>query len=536
MKPKLLLGSLLVLILAACMPPVFYNRPAESPHIRVGILEDAEKQLFTAIGDLRVLDETGKAVGLLEAGDWQVQILEGRPADKLFFLKVLSVKDSYSAEEKIRELKKLGHPAFSRSVGRKLTFNERSIIDNRLFIVYLEQVFISHENAAAYQKKTNAVFSSQIVKEYNGKATGILVLKNTQNGKIFQFPHTIRLTDNEIILRDLPVGEGFHWETKETRKYAGIVEFNLSPAAKITIINEIPIERYLRGVVPSEMPASFPAEALKAQAVAVRTIAFQKMGMAHVEQDFDVCDDVHCQSYRGILAENEQTDLAVAGTYGIVLTSGMGLANTVYSAMCGGHTEDAENVWNGAAPDYLKGVLDFSNKKYTTLGDYLKTEENVRKWLSSEPTTFCNQSTAPIPPLAEGSRKYFRWQVSYSNAELREIISQKSGQNIGNVQELIPLERGVSGRIKSLKVVGSAKTILLEGELKIRQTLARSTLFSACFIIEKRANDQFEFIGAGFGHGVGMCQYGAAGMALKGKNFQEILKHYYPGTMLNSLY
>lgn len=536
MKKKLRLGFLLVLIGVACMPPAFYNRPAESPHIRVGILEEAEEQLFTATGDLRVLDETGKAVGLLEAGDWQVQILEGRPAEKLFFLKVLSVKDSYSAEEKIRELKKLGHPAFSRSVGRKLTFNERSIIDNRLFIVYLEQVFISNENATEYQKKTNPIFPSQIVKEYNGKAGGILVLKNTQNGKIFQFAHTIRLTDSEIILRDLPVGEGFHWESKETRKYAGIIEFNLSPSAKITIINEIPIESYLRGVVPSEMPASFPAEALKAQAVAVRTIAFQKMGVAHVEQDFDVCDDVHCQSYRGVLAETEQTDLAVAGTYAIVLTTGSGLANTVYSAMCGGHTEDAGNVWNGAAPDYLKGVLDFSNKKYTTLGNYLKTEENVRKWLTSEPTTFCNQGTATIPALTEGSRKYFRWRVSYSGAELSEIISRKTGQNIGNVKELIALERGVSGRIKSLKVVGSTKTIVLEGELKIRQALARTTLFSACFMVEKNVTGQFELIGAGFGHGVGMCQYGAAGMALKGKNFQEILKHYYPGTMLNSLY
>jgi SpoIID/LytB domain protein len=536
MKKIILYFGILAGAFICCMPPAFYNRPAESPHIRIGLVEEVDNLLFTAVGDLRVLDETGKPVGLLEAGDWQVRVVDGRPAEKLFFLKVLAAKDSYAAEEKMKDLKKLGYAAFSRTVGRKLTFNSRSIIDNRVFIVYLEQVFINQENAAEFQKKNATAFSAQIVKEYNGKASATIVFKNTQNNKIFQFSHTIRLTDNEIILRDVPVGEGFHWESKETRKYTGIIEFNLAPSARITIINELPIERYLRGVVPSEMPSTFPAEALKAQAVAVRTIALQKMGVAHVEQEFDVCDDVHCQAYRGVLAENAQTDLAVAGTYGIVVTSGSGLANTVYSAMCGGHTEAAVNVWNGDGADYLKGILDFSNKKYSTLGDYLKTEENVRKWLESEPTTFCNQKSASIPALAEGSRKYFRWRIAYSDTEFGEIISQKTGQKVGILKELIPLERGVSGRIKSLKVVGSSKTILLEGELKIRQALDRSTLFSSCFRVEKTADGRFGLIGAGFGHGVGMCQYGAAGMALKGKNFQDILKHYYPGTTLNSLY
>lgn len=536
MKKRHLYLLILAGILFSCMPPAFYNRPGKSPHIRIGIMEDVNRVLFTASGALRVLDATGKPVGQLEGGDWQASITENKAADRLYFLKILSARDKITAEEKVKELNKAGFTAFTRTIGRKLTFNSRSIIDNRVFIVYLEQFFITYEKAAEFQKKNAASFSSQIVKEYNGKATGTIVLKNMQDGKIFQFSHTIRLTDNPVILRDVPVGEGFHWEKKETRKYTGILEFNLARSGRITVINEIPVERYLRGVVPSEMPATFPAEALKAQAVAVRNIAFERMGVAHVEQDFDVCDDVHCQVYRGILAETKETDLAVAGTYGIVVTDGSDLCNTVYSAVCGGHTEAAENVWNSRQVEYLKGRLDFSNKKYASLGDYLKDEKNVRKWLEGDPTTFCNQKTAPIPALAEGSRKYFRWQLAYNASEFGKIISENTGQSIGILKELVPLERGVSGRIKTLRVVGSSKTIVLNGELKIRQALSKSTLYSSCFLVDKPSAGKFLLKGAGFGHGVGMCQYGAAGMALKGKNFQKILKHYYPDTRLHSLY
>ena len=524
-------------VLFACLPPPQYRVTDDSPRIRVGLLENINELIFTSNAPLRITDETGKNLQNLPAGDWQARISNSQPASQIFIIHLLTTKDQMKALNRAEASTTSGQPAIIKTFGRKLNFNSYSIVDNRLYKVYLEKIFASAAEARRFQKNVPALRSAQIVEDYYGEPKGTIQLEDAQKSQHFEFSNTIRLHGNIITLRDVKIGEGFHWETRETRQYTGVIEFEIDNRGKITVINELPIEKYLCGVVPAEMPASFPEEALKAQAIAVRGIVLNKMGVAHPNQNFDVCDDVHCQVYAGLLKENDRTNQAVRATQGMILTCSGKICNTVYSAVCGGHTESAAKVWNGPGESYLVGVLDADLKKYESLGDFLQQEQNIHRWLLGKPTTYCNiQDNIPSEFLVNGSRKYFRWQINHSSTDLTQIIQKKTGKKFGRLSNIEPLTRGVSGRLTAIRVVGTQRSFEIQGELNIRQALSPSTLNSSCFTISKTQAGDFQIIGAGFGHGVGMCQYGAAGMALSGRNFSDILTHYYAGAKLARIY
>lgn len=537
MKQLLIVLIICFSIMPACLPPgVYYDEGRESPRIRVGVLENVSGFLFSLDSPVRISDATGTIIGMLESGEWQAQISQSQPAQQVFVLLVQSTKIKTKAFARAEELTKAGHSAVVKTFGRKLTYDSHSIVDNRVYKVFLENMFRTESDAKKYQKKVRNIVQTRLEKDQFGESSGILELKSIPKNNVLRFAHTIRLHDNPITIRDVDSGRGFHWQTKKTQKYAAVIELRIDQAGKITVINDLPIERYLRGVVPAEMPVSFPEEALKAQIIAVRSTVLRKMGVAHPTKAFDVCDDVHCQVYAGISNEQQRINQLVQTTQGIVLMHNQDICNTVYSAVCGGHTEAAHHVWPGDKVAYLPGVLDFKSKKVNSLNTYLTNEKNIRQWILEKPRTFCNLQASQIPVIAEGSKKYFRWQIRYSQQALTDIIQQKTGRKIGLLRQIIPLERGISGRLKSIEIVGTHSRFRINSELKIRQALSSSTLNSACFIVEKDRNGGFLISGAGFGHGVGLCQYGAAGMALSGKNFEEILLHYYPGTKLASIY
>jgi stage II sporulation protein D len=343
---------------------------------------------------------------------------------------------------------------------------------------------------------------------------------------------------NEGVLWFVPVGdaplrveasgERGKDKIKVAASYAGRVYVTIDRLGTMAVVNAVSENKLLAGLIPAEIFPSAPAEALKAQAVAARGELLSKIGTRHIGDPFRLCSQTHCQVYSGSGHETPRTTAAVEATRGEVLfeQGGAELADPVYSANCGGHTENNENAWpEMSALPSLRGHRDAAPDKNGKGDVYAHgvTSEKVAAFIASPPPAYCGQSK-----LGAGDR--FRWTVTRSKDELDKLLAK---YRLGTIKTIEVLERGVSGRARSVRVIGNTRTEVIHGELRIRQ--AFGNLRSSLFVVEVQAGAAV-FRGAGFGHGVGMCQTGAIGMAETGKSYREILRHYYPGTVLRKLW
>lgn len=367
-------------------------------------------------------------------------------------------------------------------------------------------------------------------------------------------------------LKDVTIGINFHWERKEVQRFGGTLRMIIE-VDKLTAVNVISIEEYLTSVISSEMSATASLELLKAHAVISRSWLMDKLcvknqayGISRQNEtssssdisdssiikwydheahtNFDVCADDHCQRYQGITrASTPQAIEAVTSTRGEVLMHDGKICDARFSKCCGGAFEEFQNCWENVPHPYLIGGRDC--KTETSLPD-LTIEAEADKWIRTSPAAFCNTQDKKV--LGQVLNNYdqetvdfYRWKVSYSQQELSELIRKRSGIDFGEIIDLIPVERGTSGRIIRLKIVGTLRTVTIGKELEIRRTLSSSHLYSSAFVIDKE-NQRFIITGAGWGHGVGLCQIGAAVMGEQGYSYKEILSHYYPGSSLEKQY
>ena len=373
-------------------------------------------------------------------------------------------------------------------------------------------------------------------------------------------------------LHDVTIGIGFHWERKEDQIFSGQLKFTVEDG-QVRAINILPVEEYLTSVISSEMKPTATKEFLKAHAVISRSWVLAQLRSPHridepahpdtstghdyilnriikwYDHDqhtiFDVCADDHCQRYQGrtrIISAAAET--AVKETFGQTLVYDGHLCDARFSKCCGGITEQFETCWQDEHKPYLIPLRD-SSVNEGSLPD-LTIEENAREWILSEPKSFCNSADGNI--LSESlngydleTPDYYRWTVEYTAEQLSELFGRKSGIDVGDIIDLCPVKRGPSGRIEELEIVGTKATITIGKELEIRRTLSESHLFSSAFIVDKDIDQdgkpiRFILRGAGWGHGVGLCQIGAAVMASKGYTYREILSHYYPNTKLGRFY
>jgi stage II sporulation protein D len=365
------------------------------------------------------------------------------------------------------------------------------------------------------------------------------------------------------------IGVNFHWERREDQVFRGklrlIIEDN-----KITVVNILSVEEYLVSVISSEMSATSSEELLKAHAVISRgwlLAQIYKRGTLRKETEeyntcfrtgdeivrwydredhnnYDVCADDHCQRYQGITrASTPAVEKAIYETSGEVLTFAGDICDTRYYKCCGGVSELFENVWEPVNHPYLRSIAD-NNRMPEGYDINLKDENNAKLWITGNPEAFCNTTDKKVLSQVlndydQETNDFFRWKVTYSQADLSDLIRARTGIDFGMVTDLIPLERGASGRIKRLKIEGSEKLLIIGKELEIRKTLSLTHLYSSCFFVEKRnhkSNILFTLNGAGWGHGVGLCQIGAAVMGSKGYKYQEILMHYFRDTLLERRY
>ena len=541
MKQRLIvIGFLIGLVLFGCaVPPPVLIEKAE-PEIRVGLVRGVDYIDFSFHKTCRIASYDGSffAKGM-EGKWWRAEVKQSVPARKIYRLVAGSFRDENRAREKSQDLKNNGLDTFVKSFGRTLEINGKLLNDNRYYRIYLRQIFSNQEEAESYRDSIWNRAETFVSGEVFQKATGTIQLRNIESGQIFESARPIVLRGSPITLYEVPVGNGYHWERTEERVYPEKIRFELDDAGKLVVINELPVEEYLLGVVPSEMSGEFPLEALKAQTVAARSELFSKLGVVHSSDPFDVCADVHCQVYSGLSKRTHKSDRAVRSTTGCVLYDNGRVCDAVYSAVCGGHGESAEQAWRSRLIPYLEGRYD-GPYSYDQYGD-LESESNVKRWIDARPRVYCNSLHKHCPRALEYTQKYFRWEVPVTQEELQSIVRLKTGRDPGFILDMLPVKRGVSGRITKLQIIGTGDTIEVNGELEIRKKLSENTLWSSCFYIEKRGPSGlpptgFLIKGAGWGHGVGMCQTGAATMAICGKKYEEILGHYYHGARIKCVY
>ena len=416
-----------------------------------------------------------------------------------------------------------------------------------------------------YLAKGEKVLGEQVVEFSEG---GVLWNGN-QYSKLTFHPQS---ADASFSLSDVTIGVNFHWERKETQTFLGTLRFVVE-SDKIVAINELPVEKYLESVISSEMSATSSLELLKAHAVISRSWLLAQMKKRREVAEsgnnffsftkkedtlirwydredhtlFDVCADDHCQRYQGITKETSpHVAEAIRQTKGQILMDGEEICDARFSKCCGGITEEFQYCWEDTPKTYLTAVRDIALGVQHTLPN-LTNEEEAEKWIRFNPPAFCNTQDKKI--LSEVLNDYdqetvnfYRWKETLSQEKLQQLIADKLKMNLGAILDMKAVERGKSGRISKLQIIGTEKTFTIGKELEIRRTLSDSHLLSSAFVVDKYDKDEqgvpqrFELIGAGWGHGVGLCQIGAAVMGEQGYHYDAILLHYYQGAEIKKLY
>jgi SpoIID/LytB domain protein len=372
-----------------------------------------------------------------------------------------------------------------------------------------------------------------------------------------------------FVLHAVTIGVNFHWQRNEDQTFRGILKF-IVHGSLVTAVNVLPVEEYLVSVISSEMSATSSGELLRAHAVISRswllaqidkTLRLSDSGEKYRtsfitdneitkwydredHRDFDVCADDHCQRYQGITRASTTAVIeAVQATAGEVLMSGDFICDARYSKCCGGVTELFENVWEPVNHPYLRKITDAGDPSLMKETD-LTHESDAVDWIKGNPPAFCNTSdrnvlTQVLNNYDQETNDFYRWKVVYRQEELSDLVRERTGIDFGRITSLEPLTRGTSGRIVRLRITGERKSMVLGKELEIRKALSSTHLYSSAFFVEKKEEaDGVTFIlhGAGWGHGVGLCQIGAAVMGAGGYDYRQILSHYFVGAQINKLY
>ena len=367
---------------------------------------------------------------------------------------------------------------------------------------------------------------------------------------------------SRFLLYDVVIGVNFHWQRKENQFFTGELHFIVEDG-EVRAVNRLPVEDYLVSVISSEMSATSSLELLKAHTIISRSWLYAQLQRSEKMQQsvlgwenedeiirwyaredhtlFDFCADDHCQRYQGVTrAANPNVERAVRETDDIVLKYDGEVCDARFSKCCGGVTERFSACWENEDYDYLRALRDCGDDE--SLPD-LTNEASAREWIESEPQAFCsNADKGVLSQVLNGydqeTNDFYRWRVEYTQEELSQLIKRRSGVDFGTIIDLQPVERAASGRLVKLRVVGSKRTVTVGKELEIRRWLSESHLYSSAFVVDKVEKDGvpcFVLKGAGWGHGVGLCQIGAAVMGEKGYTYEQILKHYYPGAVLEKV-
>lgn len=506
--------------------------PRQKPNVRIGMIQAAEEIRFRCDKPFRLMTLEGREQGKGRAEiEYRVEKIESTPAEIRWAVR-LAIRET---EEEARQFQAEEEQETTLwRQGLTLPLNHQ-LLDNREYWV-VTTPFATLDQAQDYCRSYDPAGEAVVVKEIVSPAAGVLRCGD------HTFATGLRIEPQDptavISLADVTVGIEFHWQHKRTQQLPGCLEIQFNTSGALLAINELDIESYLISVNSSEMTAENPVELLKAQTVAARSTILATMGKHHYDEPFHLCSDDHCQCYHGIANVSSASQQAAAATEGETLLFNNRVCDARYAKICGGVMEDYEHVWDQRRIPYLVSGVDGTAAHTADL----REESDAQAYIDSTPDVYCNTLKNEISSsLPYNTRELFRWRVTFTREQLEVLIKHKLGEDFGKLVDLEPGERGCSGRLKWLDVIGSHKTIRVGKELAIRRILSESHLYSACFYIERDHAEsgailRFHLIGAGWGHGVGLCQVGATVMAQQGFSYRQILQHYYRNSTLRKLY
>ena len=515
------------------------------PVFRIGVIEGQEYIDFHVFGEFSIVDSSEKVLINPLSSDikWRVKIKESKAGEEKYHLLLSESSDLQKIEEKLKLAKQFEPQARTVTLGGNIFLNNRKINNNTKFVIICGE-YQSEIEAKKDFKRFKPEFNPTIIKESLKPSKGTIEFFDAEYENSGEIKNYFKIVPTKVSTKTKlynirSYDNVLQKEHYEDRVYNGSLEFRLDNQGKLMVISELPLESYLKRVVYSEIGTDLPVEFSKSLAIVCRSEVLARIQHKHLGDPFDMCDWGHCLRYYGSDFEDKNIEVAVEETRGQVIYTNQNICDAYFNLICGGHTDDASGVWEIDEQIQSHGKYDWkkASKAYTTLHE----EGAVRKWILSRPDAWCNLKGTNIPKSLEKYKKYFRWEIDYSRKELENLIYRKTGEDIGILFDIIPLRRGRSGRLKEIELIGSLKNYRIKGELNIRETLAQEYLESSCFLVEKELDQigtpiSFTLVGAGQGHGVGMCKTGAAIMAQEGYSWQKILQHYFEKCNIRSIY
>jgi SpoIID/LytB domain protein len=466
---------------------------------------------------------------------FRIKIKEASPSLFEYYILLHESENLDYIKKKTEGYKKSIKNVFYREVGGDVVKDNENITNNKKYLC-LNGPYRSEEEARKELVKNGELNHCRIHKKKIKDGKMVLELFDPDGEDVIDFSSVIKIVPKSISasfeLRHLRINNKLrnNRQIYENLYYQGGLIVRIDSGGKLAGINVVNIDDYIKGVLVSEISCNVSADFAKAMAIVCRSNVFARYGHKHFEESYDFCNAGHCMRYFGKEFANDTIISAVEETKNQVLVYEDKICEAYYSYSCGGHTDVVDGVWLRDKLDYLEGHIDNEDKFIERID--LTKEEDAAKWALKRPDVYCNLTSLQPPASMKDGASSFRWEVFYSRQELTAIIKEKTGEDVGTIYEIIPIERSVSGRIKKLQILGSLKNIYIKGELNIRTALSPSQLKSSCFIVESEMDGDgvpynFTLIGCGVGHGIGLCKVGAAVMAENGKKYDTILKHYY---------
>lgn len=500
--------------------------------------------------DYDIVDHNGRHI-LLEVDKdrmWRVKIKQAAPSKYEYYLILKESLDSAPIQAEFNHMQKMHTKLKVIGVGGDIFINRKKVNNN-----YINRLvagpFISLQEAINHSQDYGPLNHCSVFRKLVEQGKGIIEIYDPQYEFFEEVQNGIKLIPkNSQTSFELSHFEINHPRPGEKVKrknlvYHGEFKIMIDENGSISGITRIPVEQYLKGVLRSELEDPANLEFTKCMAVVFRSNIFASIGINHPGEPYDFCNDSHCLRYYGKSLANPIIDKAVELTRGQVLEMDeQSICRAHCHYCCGGHTENANEVWLCHDYQYNTGKYDGVDGVAEGHGSLnLRTEIHVKKWISNRPEVNCKPDPAETNKITELSSDAFRWEVYYTRSELEKLLREKTGEDPGIIYEIIPLKRGVSGRLKEIEILGSQRNIRIIGETNIRMAFSENLLNSSCFYIQQEMDDDsvpvsFTFIGAGKGHGVGLCKNGALHMALYQESVENILKHYFEKSKLVRIY
>ena len=504
-----------------------------APVVPVRLMEGNTEVTLAGKGRLRFKysDGVDKTLEGPAGAEWKVRLVSGRPTEIVARIQVaeLAFADKAGLAAAQQEWVEKGLAVRAQVLGGVYGIAGK-VIDNRRYVLLVDQPPAPPASLAPRQAELLTRFQvrTSLLEEVKRRGSVTLELVDAAGEVAARAVDRLvaeSVDGQPIEVRRVEYGVGYDFHNFENRAYRGAVQVGPDRNGKMTVLNLVEVEDLLKGLVPSEIFAKAHPQALRAQAVTARGEVLAKVGLKHLADPYVLCTEQHCAVYKGVSGEAASTSQAVEATRGEALFSADGrLVDSVYSAVCGGHTEDNDVVWGGVANPALRGRPDvLPGKEPPAPTSPLKT------FLTTEGAYACRLSS-----FAQASK--FRWEKRLT---ARDVDEKVAAFNIGHVMAMSVTERGVSGRARLLTISGVQGATTVRGELTIRRLFGN--LNSAMFEVRPEKDPQggpasWVFTGGGWGHGVGMCQVGAIGRAEAGQDYRQILEHYFNGAQVAKIY